>query len=115
MNSPRAKPPAEQLLHELQAARIAAELSQEELAKRADLSRMTVQRTESAAIDPRLSTLFVLARALGLDLMLVPMGLRPDLEDFIRSGGKALSRPAGVDAPASVIDALRDASTARRR
>jgi transcriptional regulator with XRE-family HTH domain len=105
----------ETLLRELQAARVGAGLSQDEVATRADLSRMTVQRTESGAIDPRLSTLFVLARALGLELMLVPMGLRPELEDFIRSGGKAFGRPVGVDAPPSVIDSLRAEPPARRR
>ncbi len=103
-------PSASNLLSELQAARVGAELSQDQVAARAGLSRMTVQRIESGAIDPRLSTLFVLARALGLELMLVPMGLRADLEDFVRAGGKALARPVGLDAPPSVIDSLREAS-----
>jgi transcriptional regulator with XRE-family HTH domain len=105
---------SQKLLLELQSARVAAELSQEQVAERAGLSRMTVQRTEAGAIDPRLSTLVVVSRALGLELMLVPLGLRSDLEDFIRSGGRALARPVGVDAPPSVIDSLR-AEPERRR
>jgi hypothetical protein len=67
---------------------------------------MTVQRTETGLIDPRLSFLIVMARALGMDIMLVPSALRPDLEEFARSGGKLLGQPVGVGAPASIVDGL---------
>lgn len=67
---------------------------------------MTVQRTEAGKIDPRLSTLLVLARTLGMDLMLVPRSLRPDLEDFVRSGGRFLGQPSGIGAPPSLVDEL---------
>ena len=93
-------------LGELTSARLAAGLSQEALATRAGLNRMTVQRTEAGLIDPRLSSLFVMARALGMDIMLVPSALRSDLEEFARSGGKFLGQPAGVGAPASIVDEL---------
>ena len=56
------------LIAELQAARKRQGLKQQELAERAGLSRMTVQRIESGAIDPRLSTLVEMARVLGLTL-----------------------------------------------
>ncbi len=59
------------LIQELEQARKAAGLSQEALAKAAGLSRMTVQRIESGAIDPRLSTLAEMARVLGLQLVAV--------------------------------------------
>lgn len=94
------------LLDELQHARKAAGLTHEAQAQRAGLSRMTVQRTEAGKIDPRLSTLQVLARSLGMDLMLVPKALRPELEDFVRSGGRFLGQPPGVGAPPSLIDEL---------
>jgi transcriptional regulator with XRE-family HTH domain len=93
------------LLNELEAARKARGLTQAELAERSGVNRMTVGRLE-AGLDPRLSTLQALARSLGLELMLVPKGLRPALEDFVRAGGRLLAQPAGVGAPRSVVDQL---------
>ncbi len=94
------------ILDELENARKAAGLTHDMLAQRAGVSRMTVQRSEAGKIDPRLSTLLVLARALGMDLMLVPKALRPDLEDFVQSGGRLLGQPAGIGAPPSLVDEL---------
>jgi DNA-binding XRE family transcriptional regulator len=94
------------ILDEFQNARKAAGLTHDMLAQRAGVTRMTVQRTEAGKIDPRLSTLLVLARALGMDLMLVPKSLRPDLEDFVRSGGRFLGQPSGIGAPPSLVDEL---------
>ncbi|MBV8272410.1 MAG: helix-turn-helix transcriptional regulator [Cupriavidus sp.] len=91
---------------ELESARRAAGISQQQLASRAGLSRMTVQRTESREIDPKLSTVIEMARALGMDVMLVPTTLRPDLETFVRSGGRYLAQPPGSDAPPSIVDTL---------
>lgn len=94
------------ILNEFQNARKAAGLTHDKLAQRAGVSRMTVQRTEAGKIDPRLSTVLVLARALGMDLMLVPKSLRPDLENFVRSGGRFLGQPSGIGAPPSLVDEL---------
>ncbi|HEX8404588.1 MAG TPA: helix-turn-helix domain-containing protein [Duganella sp.] len=94
------------VLNELQRVRKASGLTHQLLAQRAGVSRMTVQRTEAGKIDPRLSTLLVLARALGMDLMLVPKALRPELENFVQSGGRFLGQPPGVGAPPSLIDEL---------
>ncbi len=93
------------LLNQLEATRKAAGLTQAELAERSGVNRMTVGRLE-AGLDPRLSTLQALARSLGLELMLVPRGLMPALEDFVRAGGRVLAQPAGVGAPRSVVDQL---------
>ena len=90
----------------LRAARRLAGLKQDDLASRAGLSRMTVQRIEAESIDPRLSTVLVVARALGLELMLVPKDLRPLLEDFVRSGGRIVGQAPGGDAPPSIVDSL---------
>lgn len=90
----------------LREARRAAGLQQEELARRAGVSRMTVQRLEAGTIDPRVSTVGVLARALGLDLLLVPAALRPEVEGFVQSGGRLLGQPPGVGAPPSIVDTL---------
>lgn len=90
----------------LREARRAAGLKQEDLATRSGLSRMTVQRIEAGSIDPRVSTLMVMARSLGLELMVVPTSLRPALEDFVRSGGRVVGQPQGLAAPASIVDTL---------
>lgn len=97
----------------LRDARRAAGLKQDELARRAGVSRMTVQRIEAGTIDPRASTLLVLARALGLELLVVPAALRPTIEDFVRSGGRVLGQPPGLAAPPSIVDVL--AAPGRRR
>ncbi|SRR5690554_5933579 len=94
------------LSEEIAEARRALGLTQAELADKAGLSRMAVQKAESGSTDPRLSTLQVMARALGMELMLVPSAIRPDLEHFVQSGGRLLGQRAGVGAPASVVDQL---------
>ncbi len=99
----------------LRDARRAAELSQEELAARAGLSRMTVQKLEAGTIDPRVSTLEVLMRVLGLEIIVTPSELKGTVEDFLRSGGKAVGQPAGVNAPASIVDVLARQPRARPR
>ena len=91
------------LIQELEAARKANDMSQEQLAQSAGLSRMTVQRTEAGQIDPRLSSVDAIAKTLGMDLMLVPTALRLELESFVRSGGRFLGQPAGSGAPLSIV------------
>jgi predicted transcriptional regulator len=89
------------IVDSLSASRKAQRLSQQDLADRAGTSRMTVVRVE-AAQDPRLSTVYELARALGLELMLVPKSLSEEVQSFVRSGGKMLGQPIGASAPPSV-------------
>ena len=60
------------LIAHLAQARKAQHITQADLAERAGLSRMTVQRLESGSLDPRLSTLHEMARVLGLQLVAVP-------------------------------------------
>lgn len=93
------------IVQDIEGARKAASLTQEELAQRAGVSRMTVSRIE-AGMDPRLSTLQELARAMGMELMLVPRALRTEVEGFLRSGGRVLGQPAGAGAPKSLVDLL---------
>lgn len=64
-------PLSHDLVARLAHARKAANLTQAELAERAGLSRMTVQRLESGNLDPRLSTLQELTRVLDLELQAV--------------------------------------------
>ncbi|NLC35001.1 MAG: helix-turn-helix transcriptional regulator [Alcaligenaceae bacterium] len=94
------------LMSDFARLRLARGMTQADLAEGAGLSRMAVQKAESGATDPRLSTLQVMARAMGMELMLVPSALRQDLEQFVQSGGRALAQQTGVDAPASVVDEI---------
>lgn len=81
------------LIAELQAARKRLGLKQQELAEQAGLSRMTVQRIESGAIDPRLSTLAEMARVLGMELVAVSLASTDPIEaapgDLIPDEGQA--------------------------
>lgn len=99
------KPNILSIVRQLARVRKEAGLQQAELALRAGVNRMTVSRIESG-YDPRLSTFHELARALGMELMLVPKGLRDEVEGFIQSGGRVLAQPPGVGAPRSVVDML---------
>ena len=92
------------LIESLAAARKAQKITQAELAERAGLSRMAVQRTETGDVDPRYSTLAEMSRVLGMQMIAVPADLVPALQAFIQSGGKFLGQPTGADAPPSVVD-----------
>ncbi|QNP48766.1 helix-turn-helix domain-containing protein [Diaphorobacter aerolatus] len=92
------------LIDSLVAARKAQQITQAQLAERAGLSRMAVQRTETGDVDPRYSTLAEMSRVLGMELMAVPANLVPALQAFVQSGGKFLGQPSGADAPPSVVE-----------
>ena len=94
------------LADQLVAARRAAGITQAQLAKKAGLGRGTIQRIEAGVADPGVDTLLALSRALGLEPLLVPSGLRQEVINFVRSGGKILGQPPGVGAPLSIVDEL---------
>ena len=94
------------LIHQLEVMRKAANLTQDDLATLAGLSRMTVQRAEAGQIDPRVSSVFSIAKTLNVELMLVPTALRHELESFVRSGGRYLGQPPGAGAPLSIVQTL---------
>jgi DNA-binding XRE family transcriptional regulator len=95
------------LIQQLVSVREVQNISQTQLADTSGLSRMTIVRVEHEKIDPRLSTIQVMARAMGLELILVPKELTEPLQDFIRSGGKYFGQPQGIDAPLSIVDSLK--------
>ena len=96
------------LINSLVATRKARKMTQAELAEKAGLSRMAVQRTETGDVDPRYSTLAEMSRVLGMQMMAVPADLVPALKAFIQSGGKFLGQLTGADAPPSIVDSLAD-------
>lgn len=68
----------------LQQARLQSRLSQEQLAQRAGVSRVTLSRMETAALgDMSLAALLRLARALGYELRMVARGHQRTLSDVL--------------------------------
>lgn len=78
----------------LAAARKAQALTQAQLAERAGLSRMTVQRTEGGDLDPRFSTLLEMARVLGMEIVAVPSHLGPAVHALVQGAPAEANRPA---------------------
>lgn len=80
-----------ELITTLALTRKTVRMTQAELAERAGLSRMAVQRTETGDVDPRFSTLQEMARVLGMELIAVPTALLPQVQ--------ALLQPAEAQEP----------------
>jgi transcriptional regulator with XRE-family HTH domain len=78
----------------LREARLKRNLSQEELATKLGLGQRQISDLERGAMDPRLSTVENVARALDLDLMLIPRHLIAAVESLHRAtSGSSTSRP----------------------
>ena len=75
--------PAYPLVQALTAARKAQHMTQADLASKAGLSRMTVQRLESNGLDPRLSTMQEMARVLEHELIALPCHLREAFDQWL--------------------------------
>lgn len=73
-----------ELITTLAQARKAARITQADLAERAGLSRMAVQRTETGDVDPRFSTLQEMARVLNMELIAVPAELHAQVLALIQ-------------------------------
>lgn len=91
-----------ELITTLAQTRKAARITQADLAERAGLSRMAVQRTETGDVDPRFSTLQEMARVLGMELIAVPAALQGQVQALIQSASNPqTSAKSPVDSPAS--------------
>jgi transcriptional regulator with XRE-family HTH domain len=77
----------------LKSAREALPLSQRELSARSGVPQAQISKLENGSVDLRLSTLVALARALGLEVELVPRKFLPAVQAIVR-GGDAAARPA---------------------
>jgi HTH-type transcriptional regulator / antitoxin HipB len=77
----------------LKATRLSQQLSQAELAGKLGLRQRQISDLERARIDPRLSTIHNVARALDLELMLIPRHLISAVNALQRPGGDAARRP----------------------
>ncbi len=78
----------------LKEARKAKGLSQRELAKLAGVPQSHISRIENAGVDLRVSSLVEIARALDLELTLVPRKAVPAVNSIVRSTQPAQPRPA---------------------
>lgn len=79
----------------LKAARKAKGLTQRELGQRVGLPQSHISKIESGAVDLQLSSLAEIARALELEVMLLPRRALPAVEGAVRAhGADASPRPA---------------------
>lgn len=89
----------EHLAEALKAARASKKLSQRGLSKATGMPQAQISKIENAAVDMKASTLIELARALDLEVMLVPRNHVPAVKSLIGltaiSGNESVpSRPA---------------------
>lgn len=77
----------------LKRAREASDLTQEEVAKRAGISRPRYRDIEKGDAAARATTFINVARALGLEVMLVPQAAVPAVNAMLRAS-KDEDRPA---------------------
>ncbi len=80
----------------LKSARAAKKLSQHALGKRAAVPQSHISKIENSTVDLRVSSLVELARALDLELMLVPRKTIPAVRSIVRGTreGEESVRPA---------------------
>lgn len=78
----------EEVINTLQEARTAAGLSQRALSEKAGLSQSHISQIESGTLEPGLSKLIQMARALDLEFVLVPRRMVPAIKNLA-----AASRP----------------------
>ena len=85
---------------ELQRARAGAGLSQRELALRVGMTQAHISRIESGLVDPRLSTVVEIAKAVGSMPMLIPRRALPAVLGVLRNfegRGARGRRPSAVE------------------
>jgi transcriptional regulator with XRE-family HTH domain len=85
----------------LRAARERVGLTQRELGHRVGLPQSHVSKIESSAVDLQLSSLIEIARALDLELTLIPRTLLPAVRTLQRTSGKT----GDLDAPGASVPA----------
>ncbi|ESJ17427.1 helix-turn-helix transcriptional regulator [Cupriavidus gilardii] len=107
MNSTAVPRGASEPFRQLRALRRARKLKQEDVARKAGISREAYLRAESGQADPRMSTFLAACEALGLEVVLAPQHLAQDVNAFIasRNGGVTAASMAGPAGGASASSA----------
>jgi len=77
-------------------ARLAAGLSQEQIAQRANISRPRYRDIETGAAAARATTLVNIARALGMEMMLIPQAMVPAVQSMLEPADDDDDRPAFI-------------------
>ncbi|MGY4335036.1 transcriptional regulator with XRE-family HTH domain [Bradyrhizobium sp. LB7.2] len=97
-------PASDQFLKDLgtrfRKARMAAGLSQQQIAQRANISRPRYRDIETGVAAARATTLVNVARALGMEMMLIPQPMVPAIQSMLQ--------PDDDDRPAFTSDAEED-------
>ena len=70
--------------HVLKAARLASAMTQEQIADLAGISRPRYRDIETGVAAGRATTLINIARALGLEMMLIPQAMVPAVQALLR-------------------------------
>jgi transcriptional regulator with XRE-family HTH domain len=83
-----------QLGRRFRAAREAAGLTQKQTADRANISRPRYRDIETGAAAARTTTLANIARALGMEMMLIPQAMVPAVQSMLRPTDDEEDRPA---------------------
>lgn len=83
----------------LKAARKAQQLTQEQVAEMAGISRPRYREIETGSSAARTTTLINIARALGLELMLIPQAVVPAVDALLRPHDDLDDLPAFVAHP----------------
>ena len=95
----------------LKRARAAKGLSQRALSKRTGVPQSHISKIESGGADIRLSSLTELARALDLDLRLVPRKAVPAVDSVVRATEPTVTATPAVKELNRTLDAVRDLRT----
>ena len=77
----------------LRKTRLSRNLTQEQLARKLGIRQRQISDLERSTMDPRLSTIQNVARALDLELMLIPRQLISTIEGLQRAAVGSIKRP----------------------
>lgn len=94
----------EDIIQAMKTARNEQHLSQRDLSARSGIAQSHISKIENGSVDITLSTLVALARALGLEIMLVPRKLIPVVKSITKSTGQDLKHSSGIPEPAYTLD-----------
>ncbi|KRR02244.1 transcriptional regulator [Bradyrhizobium jicamae] len=82
--TPISNPLLKDLGQRFRKARLAAGLSQEQIAHRANISRPRYRDIETGVAAARATTLVNVARALGMEMMLIPQAMVPAIQSMLQ-------------------------------
>ena len=96
------------IIDTLKGARVAKGLSQRALSRRTGVPQSHVSKIENGGADIRLSSLIELARALDLDLRLIPRRAVPAVDGVMRSMTPSIAATPTVRDLNRILDVVRD-------